>query len=269
MLSKKNLSMETLEKRELMAGVVNVSLSAGDLHIDGDANDNFIELYRLSSGKVRVQGIDTLVEGRSYRDFSVSDDIFITMSQGDNNVNFRNLNGGVRADLVRLSMSNGNDRVELNGLHARGDVEIHTWGGDDDIVVSNTSVGTNPFDRENLVVRSGTGEDSVRMTSVLAFGDVDIDTLDNAFADAEEDDFVSLYNMTIFDDLVVDTGAGDDDVYLRSSTILDDVTLRTGDGDDYVSLDRNDGIDRLRIDTGAGNDTLLVRRTESRSASFS
>jgi hypothetical protein len=263
MLRRKQFSMESLEKREMMAGDVGAAVSGGDLFVGGDANDNLVEVYRLPSGRVRVQGIDTTVNGRLYQDFRVTDDIFVTMQQGENDVFFRNYNGGVRADAVRINMSNNDDRVHINGLHARGDVEIFTWAGDDDIRIENSSVGAQLFDRENLVVRTGDGTDHVQMDKVLSFGDVNIDTVDSALA---EGDFVDLQRMTVFDDLLVDTGEGNDEVFVRFSTVHDDLTIRTGAGADFVLLDQNDSINDLRVDTGAGNDTLVVFRTEARRA---
>ena len=264
MLQRKQFSLESLEKREMMAGDVSVAVSNGDLLVQGDANDNFVEIYRLSSGNIRVQGIGTTVNGRSNQSFAVTDDIFVTMQQGENDVVFRNYNGGVRADWVRINMGNGDDRVDINGLHARGDVEIFTWGGDDDIQIENSSVGSQLFDREDLRIRSGSGNDYVKMFNVLSFGDVDIDTFDNVFAD--EDDRIDLQRLTVFDDLRIDTGGGDDDVFVRFSTIHDDLAINTGGGSDYAWLDQNDEINDLDVNMGTGNDTAVVYRTEARRA---
>lgn len=267
MLNSMKFSIEQLEKREMMAGDVGVSVLNGDLRIVGNAADNQVEVYRLNNGQIRVAGIDTTVNGSSSQNFSVSDDIFITMNQGNNDVFFRNYNGGVRADAVQISMSNGKDRVFVDGLRARGDVEIHTWGGNDQISISRSSAGTQPiFDRENVLVRSGAGDDTIDLFQVVAWGDIDIETFDSA--NAVEADVVRIDRALAGDDLFIDLGGGNDDAVVRNTDVWDDLSLTAGGGIDFADFQGNDVGDRLSANMGAGNDDLWVRQTEARRASL-
>ena len=239
-----------------MAGDVTVYSYGGDLLIRGDHHDNIIEVYRLSSGKTRVAGVDTDINGRTYQDFWLTDDLFISMPKGDNDVSFRNYNGGIRADLVDLAMSvEGDDRLNLNGLHARGDVRIETFGGDDSVRISNSSVGASVFDHEDLIIYTGDGEDEVLVSNAVIFGDVLIRTYDDPFV--HETDSVEIQHVTVFDDLRIGTGSGRDFVTMQFSTIMDNVSIPTSRGSDVVRVDQN-RMEDLTINAGSGFDDYVV-----------
>ena len=256
MLRNHSLATERLENRELMAGDVSVGLVNGDLIINGDAHDNVVEVYRLSSGKTRVAGVDTRINGRSYQDFRLTDDLFINMPKGNNDVSFLNYNGGVRADLVDVAMSaTGDDRLTLTSLHARGDVRVETLGGDDSVQFRNTSVGTGIFDRENLLINTGDGEDEVMVMNSVIFGEIYIETYFNPHV--RDTDVVELRSVTVFDDLYIATGSGRDYVTVQSCTIIDDVGIYTSLGNDVVNFENNH-TDDVTIDVGIGVDDFLV-----------
>ena len=239
-----------------MAGDVTVYSYRGDLLILGDQHDNVIEVYRLSSGKTRVAGVDTKINGRTYQDFWLTDDLMMNMPKGDNDVSFRNYNGGIQADLVDLAMSvEGDDRLNLTGLHARGDVRIKTLGGDDSVLLSNSSVGTSIFDHENLVINTGDGEDEVLVSNAVIFGDVLIHTYDDP--SVHETDYVEIQHVTVFDDLGIGTGSGRDFVTMQFSTIMDNVVIGTSRGSDVVRVDEN-RMEDLTIDAGSGFDDYVV-----------
>ena len=55
-MSSRRLGLESLESRELMAGVVSVQVSGGNLRITGDGAANGVVVFQLGEGQYRVLG---------------------------------------------------------------------------------------------------------------------------------------------------------------------------------------------------------------------
>jgi hypothetical protein len=76
--------VEVLERRLLMNGNVAVSFTRGDLAVTGDGADNYLEIARLNSRTLRVEGKEgTRINGRAFADFSGAlDDVRVNLRQG-------------------------------------------------------------------------------------------------------------------------------------------------------------------------------------------
>ena len=262
--AKLGTGMQALEDRRLMA--VDVTMSGGDLVITGNGASDQIEIYRVSANhsstqQVRISpiaGSGTTINGNSYaQQFTLSDDIWLDLGNGNNTVVMKNNNGGIHADYVRLRTGSGSDRIDVNGLNTTSDLLIETRAGNDDVAVTNSYIGNGAYD--DLLVRTAGGEDAVEIENTRVRQDINVQTYDNVYAD--EDDSVFLSHAFASDDIWVKTGHGDDDVDILDSHVNDDIDVQTHDGADTIFLNRNTVDNDLRVNAGAGNDRLYAYRT--------
>lgn len=72
-LNSRQLQLESLESRQLMAGNVTVNLVAGEAKVVGDGQANGVWIREISEGKYRVEGfavggVKTTVNGKAFAD---------------------------------------------------------------------------------------------------------------------------------------------------------------------------------------------------------
>src|SRR3972149_11091661 len=81
---RRQLAVEALEARFLMAGDATVSIVRGELTLRGDDQDNQIEISQRGAGTLRVAGADgTTVNGQQFVDLPRrTHDVEILMHQG-------------------------------------------------------------------------------------------------------------------------------------------------------------------------------------------
>lgn len=232
---------ETLEQRRLLAGHVKAGLVQGDLVIRADDASNGIEIRRVDSNTVRVQGVPvgdvaTSINGRA--------------------------NGAVQFDVA-------------------GDVVCYLYGGGDDrLTIFGTAQSQPATIRGDLSVYGGDGRDTIRMNYVSVLGDVKFslddgnDRLTSRYLYVRGD--LSIYgaasaryndksidirgNNYVAGDTSIRLGSGDDTVQLtRFSTDRLEVTLAGGDDElsvDYVHAETGD------FHGGAGRDRILLGRND-------
>ena len=234
-----------MESRQLLAGNVFASVAGGDLVLTGDNASNGVEVRDLGGGKYNViglvhDGVQTKVwlggvGANSHVVAGVTDDFDINLNGGDDLLLMSNagLPAGQRMlvpDQLLLNTHAGNDRVIMNNVQVRDDAVINLGDGHDYLSMFNNYIGGSAASTDNdLVVRGGAG-----------------------------DDFASLSNFFVRDDLFMSLEDGKDQVSIASSGIGDDAWIYTGLGDDHVKLAKTSVRDELLIDTGDGNDKAVL-----------
>lgn len=208
---KRHLSIEKLQKRELMAGDVTAYVTGGNLVISGDNSANSIEVYQKYVGSstwyvdgVMKAGVDTTVNGRTAPQI------------------FR----GVYDD-IRIYTKGGNDRIEMDKGRVRDQLYIRTGSGNDDVILENISTGR----------------------------DVNID-LGRRYSNTVND-YVWMQGVKVGDDIRVRGSRGRDVVIVSHCDVKDDIVAHTGSGNDYVRIERTDA-DYFYAKLGSGNDTAIL-----------
>jgi hypothetical protein len=269
----RQLHLENLESRQLMAGDLYASMTPRGLTITesightGEAN--YVAISKLANGLLRIDGRDAAhstsnpINGAPFVDFLpplTGMNITVTLGGGNdtlrvmpgtylNNASF-NL-GGPGADV---------DTVDINGLKTRGALSISTGGGVDNIFLQNSNIGdgTTPAD---TTIDSGAGIDYVQVGNTNNYqtfkGSLFINTCTTA--NEAEIDRVLVELNTVRDFLTVSTGAGDDTVTMLADTAGKDISLLTGDGDDKATLRDCSATDNFYMLMGNGNDLLDIQ----------
>ncbi|NDY90396.1 hypothetical protein [Ideonella livida] len=144
-------------------------------------------------------------------------------------------------ETLSLSLTAGNDRLELNGFHH--DVTVDAGAGADWIHLTQA-----PMDGTDLVLSSAAGWHS---TSALG--------IDFQYAGFETFELVTSKQLT-----GVTVDASQAGRLMFSSAHLDHSTLLGGDGDDILGVDtfQAAGWGNL-LDGGAGDDSLVIRRGDT------
>jgi hypothetical protein len=226
-LSRRRLSIESLESRTLMAGNVTASVVSGSLVVQGDDLSNAVTIQQTSPGTFRlvtfqIDGAPTLINGSSDNDqtFSgVTADVNIAMAGGNDQVRINAVNGP--ALIGRNFNVNGGTGVDnLNATVRVG----QTQGGY--VIVRNTFMNLVDSSVPKNLVTSG---DSISLSNVVVGGDVTV-------TGRAVDDSVAMARLQARS-VSVETGGGRDTVRLvEGSQIAGDVRILTGDGEDFVRI---------------------------------
>lgn len=187
---KQNHSYETLESRQLLAGVVNVDLYAHDLFIRGDRSGNEISISLDPNLGATIEGGEgTRVEfsknATAPIDIASLNSIFIFMGSGDDVVaidgNNPNFNGNISVQLaggddtlffvgdsqhkdsiandVRIHCSSGTDFVFMADMSIADDLCLTGGLGNDQVILQSVAVN------DNALIRSQTGSDSISIAN--------------------------------------------------------------------------------------------------------
>jgi uncharacterized surface protein with fasciclin (FAS1) repeats len=224
--SARQLSVETLETRRLLAGDVDIFTRRGDLFVTGDRADNSVEIRVESSGDVVAEGLDgTTING----------------SEGPVVI----LEGGVVPDDMRVRLGSGDDTILIDGLEISDDLIINGGDGDDSIGLLRTTVG------DDAAIYGLRGD--------LNFS-LDLSTIndDLRVVGSRGDDLIVFDESTVGDDTNVLTSSGDDTVIVRNSVHQDTVFLNTGRGDDFVAVVGSEIGDDVYAILGGGDDSLVI-----------
>lgn len=213
--SRRQLSMEGLENRYALSGMVSAVMQGGDLVIEGDAGNNhvFISQGPLAGQVIISGGQDDALDP-------------LTATQ---------INGGATA-------------VTLDGF--TGDLNVTLLDGDDRVVVSDinlpgfaqVSLGTGN-DTLSLQSRASSSvEFSENGGAALTYGAVSV--AESVFVTGSAgDDVVALFDVAVTNDVVVYGGAGNDTFLqdgatLAENSIGDQLLLNMSTGDDTTSMTR-------------------------------
>jgi hypothetical protein len=208
--------VERLETRAVPAGNVLVNVSAsGAMSIVGDNASNSIRITQAEpgSGIFTVSGEDgTLVNG------------------GGSYTNLRSVTRGV---------------------------SINMRGGDDTVIIGAEPPSETALEFHNVVtpgdleIRTGDGDDTVRIEYAHVMDDLEIDTGSGI-------DHVVVEYSTVDGDADVRTDGGADTVYLEWLSVAGDLDVRTGSDGDQVDIEYSDVGGNTRIRTDGGADSVSV-----------
>lgn len=192
---------EPLERRQMMAGDVTVSLSNGALLITGDVGANAIEISS-SNGDIRVDGVldgngvATTINGGAGQTFS-----------------------GVSGNVV-IELGDGDDAVTVQTLFLGGALVVNAGAGNDTVSLA-VDPGTVVSTARELIFNMGDGDDVVKIhnayiaTSVIVNGGAGVDQFVAGFKpDNSDGQFSTVADLAI--NLGQDYG---DSVWLNRSTI--------------------------------------------------
>jgi Ca2+-binding RTX toxin-like protein len=289
----RQLSLESLENRALLAGNVLASVTDGNLLISGDASANNIRIVQTAEGTFEITGVRTKINGTNSATLTgVTGDVTVQLGNGNDAVS---IGADTDADVslagnLTVDGGAGNDSIKIKGLNVDGDVAVSGGAGNDSIAAAGLDV-TGALD-----IDAGTGNDTAKLSDaiaasaaialgegndsiVLADVDADIDLDAGAGNDkvsirinASEDEALSsqlnislgsgndslVGNVDVVGDVNVDAEAGNDKVSL-SGSVDGDVDVDLGDGNDSLALNDLEVTGAVSLLASAGNDQLKIR----------
>lgn len=221
--TRQSLEFQKLEARTMLAGDVTVFIDNVNLVVIGDAESNQIQIIGNRNGSASVVGLeDTTINGGA---------------------GFETNFPGLRNAFVTLNQ--GNDEVTIQGARFNEGIVLQGNGGDDLLVVRNSSIGS-------LNIQGGNGDDRVEIENVFTINDSLIDTLTG-------DDLVAIYNHAVGGDFSLLTGRGDDTIAVDRLGMFGNLTLNTASGNDQVLVAGRTYIGRSsNLSLGTGDDFLGV-----------
>ena len=246
--SRRDLHMEVLESRVMLAGDISAAVIGDSLFIDGDNLNNSAEL-RIEGDDIVLRGVDDTTINGSSDDFvlfannNAIDGLVVARFLGGDN-SFLIDEGMVFASDVHIIMGSGDDAFGINASTLRDNLFISTSLGDDRVAFLNTTV----FD--SVFIDTSLGEDTVSVNTAQ-IGDHFV-----AHTGMDRDDIVFDFT-TIEDHTILVTGHGQDNVAIRNSNLGGDLVALTGSDDDFLCIDPTfvDGISV--VDMGSGNDDMI------------
>ncbi len=228
----RRLGLESLESRDLMAGNLTVTQTAGgDLRIIGDAAANIFTLVQTGAGKYQVTGTSTNVNGSATAK---------TFSGITRHIIIDTLAGNDRVTIGRLATAEAKNTTRI-----LGDMSVKTGTGADLLSILNV-VGKNSkavmgTNLENEIDKITVKSSNFSGNAVLQTGG--------------GNDVIVVNNSKAFTSLTVDLGAGNDTATLTNGTV-GNITLNCGTGNDkgiFVGRFKSTGI--IKADGGLGTDT--------------
>jgi hypothetical protein len=228
----RRLFTERLERRELLAGDVSVSVVSGDLVVTGDAADNYLFIWQDGSGDWVVSGGRQLVSGAP----QTGTETLINSLSGAQT--FSGVTGGL---MINLGL--GNDQVEISNGQVLGPSVIDLGDGDNQLILTTgftladpgfevndgSSPVRGPLDfAGNLSISAGTGNDQVYV-DIAATMQADVN-----FTSGAGDDFLQLSGTGTWNvggSVDIDFGAGDDvfNSEFNAINVTGDFTVVQGD----------------------------------------
>lgn len=287
-LTANSAEVQSLEPRCLPAGTVTANISGGNITLNGDRQNNLIEVGLTPAG-VFVRGVDgtnlkfgarTITDGSTLKlapGARVTTDLIINLKDGNDSVS---LYVGGSAELPVAATIGRNLKIDLGRGEDTAAIEVRdgslTIGNNLDIKLGDdsdhlligfipqagdqpeaiapvflTEPSSAPLHIAGLAkISGGTGDDAVAAFGFSTDGNLQIET-------GGGNDAVGIAGALIGGSAVISTGAGNDDVGIAFVAILGSTNITTGSGDDrvgvyYVHSERN-----ATILLQQGNDTLI------------
>ncbi|MEX2176073.1 MAG: hypothetical protein WD872_17055 [Pirellulaceae bacterium] len=279
--ARKQLTLEKLEDRVLMAGNVVAVQTGGTLTLRGDHAANSASIvYDNASRTHRVVGHDlggsptTVNGGAAAAQFAGVKNVRAWLGGGDDKLDF-----GAADQLyakldkkLSIDMGDGNDTLELgragNGaggaapiasrLYVNKGIWVHLGAGNDQLKVANLKTN------KSLIVLGGDGNDAIQFaTEFTAAGATQptyfpVNIKGNLHLHlGAGDDTLSLLHALVGDHLKVHDPAGTSNITIVDVAINENLTIHTAGGSDQVTLDYV-GADQLAIRTGDGADDVEI-----------
>lgn len=278
--------VQSLESRCLPAGTVTASLSGSGITLNGDRQDNFIEVDLTPTG-VFVRGVDgtnikfgarTITDGSQLRlalGPQVTKDLAINLKDGDDAVSI--YVGGseetpVAATIgrdLKIDTGRGEDFVEVEvrdgSLTVGGGLDIKLGDDSDyllldgdasfeetDLPEDHEESETAPFHVTGLAkISGGTGGDIVGIVDFSTGGNLQIET-------GHGDDTVGIDSALIGANAIISTGGDNDDVGIAFVAVLGRTNITTGSGHDRVGIFFAHSEGNVTVLLQQGNDTLAA-----------
>ncbi|MDX1944938.1 MAG: hypothetical protein SFU86_05990, partial [Pirellulaceae bacterium] len=228
------LGIERLETREVLAGNLAVDVTNGVLTIDGDNNDNTVQISYVNNN-LQVQGTGGFGTGSSITTINglaqpftrsvVLRQVVINLRDGSDSVIITN-------DAFRANIINATDHLIRNSDALQSSTQA-TFGGslDMNLGAGNDKALLNVRFSSSIIINGGGGLDEISLQGSRADTSIIIQDTTDAFPTE-----VYLYSV-ITDVLTINTGAGDDIVALRAdSDIRRNLNINTNAGADLVRL---------------------------------
>lgn len=263
----KNLGLESLENRCLLAGNVSASVSGDVLNITGDNLGNTISVESAGAGKVQVRGFATSVNGNpnAVQVFNVSGGINIRMNAGPDVVRVTNMviGGDLNVDLgqgnneLLLGQSAAGDNVRFGGtpsgpLYVQDDLSVVGNTAADRVFQSNlhvTDVGA---------VSLGDGNDTVQIERPAgSTANVEYGGLFQVLLGAGTDS-LSINGLVVDDNMVATDGAGDGSISITNMDVHGNLTLTTSNYADSIGIQNTNVHNVLTVVSQGGYDTLTI-----------
>ena len=275
----RQVGIERLENRNLLAVTASFSPNSGLLSVLGDAFDNNIEISRADDGRILVNDSEVAIVGGTPT-VNNTNIILAVGVDGDDNIVFNEANGALPGAF--LLGGSGNDVLiggaSVDFIFGGSGNDFLRGRGNDDRLFGGDGNDTQLGDRGNDLVNGQAGRDLLIWNngdgSDLMEGGDDSDTVQVNGANGAGDDFsidpngervrfqrnnLGLFTLNIgtTEDLDVNGQGGDDTIVGSVGLVgLIELDLDGGEGNDL--LIGGDGVDVLR--GGAGNDTLIGQK---------
>jgi large repetitive protein len=269
--SKRTLSLEQLEKREVFAGMVFATFNpaSNTIQITGDVQDNQIDVSD-GAGALVIQGkTGTLVNGLPQVAFPTGRNLTINLGAGNDKAFIHD----AALSSVQYNDQVGANTVRLENLNVTGNVAVSTGQEIDIVRAINMSAGG------NVRIETRDGNDRVSFQGSVGLVDAPNPGIRDLLIDTGVgNDRVDVAQTRVNGNITIDLGAGNDVFTSNQVRAGNNLLLRMGIGDDTATLTRvsagaskvysmGDGNDRLRSDDasqavavsnlgGAGVDTI-------------
>ena len=246
----RRLQVESLEKRELMAGNVNVFFQGNDLYIVGDNASNGVEVRQSSPGVLKITGNTwggdyTRINGYANGTCTASGvghDVKILMYNGNDHLDFGTGDPRVIsiANNLVMDMGAGSDTTAIRDVRVGGTLSVATGTGvnDSTYVVSGKNVGN------NLLIGDGTNVNN---------GDYDVATVNSctvrnqiAFTFHQGNDSAEIVSSTA-DSIYADIGTSNDFFKMTYSRARASATTAARGNDSFFVPDYAGTHQRFRI----------------------
>jgi VCBS repeat-containing protein len=214
---KRQLGLERLESRIVLAGNVSATVRGGNLQVTGDTLGNEITIEQPALNRFTITSRDgtTTINGQAgpLTFNGVKKNLSISLSSGDDVVELAGSgNSSLRvSNRLNISTGSGNDQVLMNHVHAIG-LHIDLGTQDDLLNVGDDGGQDGLMITKEAVIGAGSGRDDVRIANTL-------------FKRA----------------LTLDMGSGNDQTTLQDTTVKKSSTVVGGGNRDTLSRQNNHG----------------------------
>jgi len=253
-IKNRNLSLQALEDRNMLAGNMLASLVGTHLSVGGDALDNQVEIAEIAPNTIQVTGLGgTTINGAAFQVFAASliEDVSVQAAEGNDQVIIRNLSLMDTPDgNLKVFTNSGNDRIFMDNVTTSESIELDT--GEHNDLIRAVKSGTDG----TWTTNSGNGHDYVSM-DIVAAKDMVVDMLDG-------NDRVKIRNAKIGNDLSINTHTENDSVWIEKVVAGNNVLVRTDQGMDRVQMRWVSAGNDVGVDTGSESDSAFLNQVKAR-----
>jgi hypothetical protein len=250
--------VESLDCRVLPAGNIAAVVQNGSLTLQGDAENNTIEVTVTADGVI-VHGHDgTTINGAA--DFiafagadAIPGDLVIHFAQGED-VALVSGELSIGGNL-RCRGGKGNDRIGLDHVTVGGDLVVVDRRGDAGVDIDQSTI------TGDTRLRTSQGNTTLLIADSMLGGALRVKTRDGS-------DAVHLDSVDIAGDASFRLGQSDNGLFVEDSQLEGDLLVRTGMGADFVMFEAGSFAGATNLRERGGNDALVVTGPASFNGAF-